>query len=147
MMLIDTDVLAIYHIFLSDRRHEATASFIDQTKEKDRSTSVYNLLELVGVISTAGKAKEAEILLDLYLKAGDINIIYPDIPLLSSEEFWVDYVRELRDIMLRGVRYGDAKIIWVAESNECGQIVTWNKKHYVGKTDMDVMDPSECLEK
>ena len=53
---------------------------------------------------------------------------------------------ELRNIILRGVRYGDAKIIWVAESNECSQIITWNKRHYIGKTNIDVMNPREYLE-
>jgi hypothetical protein len=46
----------------------------------------------------------------------------------------------------RGMRVGDAAILWAAESNACDVFVTWNTKHFSGKTTIHVQTPEEWLE-
>jgi hypothetical protein len=47
--------------------------------------------------------------------------------------------------MDRGLRYGDAKILWVAEAHETDAVLTWNTRHYLKKTPIPVMTPEEYL--
>ncbi len=147
MIVLDTDVLAIFHFFVTDSRYPPTASFMDATRVKDRGTTLYNLLELAGILCSAGKAEQARKLVETYATASDMTILYPTLPTLSAELFFADYAAELMDIMERGLRYGDAKILWVAETNDASLLVTWNPRHYRDKTPLPVMTPAEYLEK
>jgi hypothetical protein len=72
-----------------------------------------------------------------------MKILYPSLSLKTPEHFWIEYCAQIMEVMERGLRYGDAKILWVAESNECSALVTWNAGHYCKKTSMEVMTPKE----
>lgn len=40
------------------------------------------------------------------------------------------------------MRLGDAVILWVAETCGCKTLVTWNTRHFIGKTDLRVLTPA-----
>ena len=143
MIVIDTDVLAIYHLFTHDRRYGATETFMGSTRRQPRSTTLYNLMELAGIISSSGKAAEAKTIIETYARAADMKILYPLLPLKTPEYFWIEYCAQIMEVMGRGLRYGDAKILWVAEVNECRVLITWNTGHYCKKTRIEVMTPEE----
>ena len=143
MIVIDTDVLAIYHLFTHDQRYEVTENFMKSTRHQPRSTTLYNLMELAGIISSSGKTAAAKTIIETYARARDMKILYPSLSLKTPEHFWIEYCAQLMEVMERGLRYGDAKILWVAESNECSVLVTWNTGHYCKKTHMEVMTPEE----
>jgi predicted nucleic acid-binding protein len=143
VIAIDTDVLAIYHLFCHDQRYEATASFMKTSRSTERATTVYNIMELAGILSAAGKSAEAKRILTTYVSAGDMHILYPSLPLQTPELFWVEYCAGVMAVMERGLRYGDAKILWVAESHDCTTLVTWNTAHYRDRTPLPVMTPQE----
>ena len=143
MIVLDTDVLAIYHLFTHDRRYGATETFMESTRRQPRSTTLYNLMELAGIISSSGKAAEAKTIIETYASAADMKILYPSLSLKTPEHFWIEYCAQLMEVMARGLRYGDAKILWVAEVNECSVLVTWNTGHYCKKTRMEIMTPEE----
>jgi hypothetical protein len=143
LIVLDTDLLALYHFFLHDPRHNVVMAFMHATKGSDRSTTIYNLLELSGITSAAGKTDVGKKLIENYANARDMRILYPTLSPLSPESFWSDYTAELSDIMGRGLRYGDAKILWVAEAHEASILVTWNTRHYRGKTQIQVLTPAE----
>lgn len=143
MIVLDTDVLALHHFFTGDPRHASTSSFMERTKKTERGTTLYNLLEFAGVLSSAGKPDVARKLIEVYATASDMAILYPLLPTISPELFFADYTAELMDIMERGLRYGDAKILWVAEAHDASALVTWNTRHYVGKTRIGVITPEE----
>ena len=143
MIVIDTDVLAIYHLFTHDQRYKATEMFMESTRRQPRSTTLYNLMELAGIISSSGKAAAAKTIIETYARAADMKILYPLLPLKTPEYFWIEYCAQIMEVMGRGLRYGDAKILWVAEVNECSVLITWNTGHYGKKTRMEVMTPEE----
>lgn len=143
MIILDTDVLALYHFFTTDPRHTLTASFMEETRDAERGTTLYNLLELAGILSSAGKPDVARKMIETYATASDMTLLYPILSTNSPELFFADYTAELMDYMERGLRYGDAKILWVAESNEASTLITWNTRHYSGKTPMDVLTPED----
>lgn len=143
MIVLDTDVLALFHFFTKDPRHGTTSLFMDKTRERERGTTLYNLLELAGILSSAGKPDIARKMVETYATASDMTILYPLTGTLSPELFFADYTAELMDIMDRGMRYGDAKILWVAEAHDASALVTWNVRHYHEKTRMDVLTPQD----
>lgn len=143
MIVLDTDVLAIYHLFTHDKRYGITETFMKATCNDTRGTTVFNLMELAGIVSASGKAPAAKKILETYAGAADMKILYPSLALQTPELFWVEYCAQIMVLMERGMRYGDAKILWVAESCECSTLVTWNTDHYCKKTSMEVMTPEE----
>ena len=59
MVAIDTDVLAIYHIFHRDPKYAATSLFMEASREIARGVGIFNILELCGIIATAGQIERA----------------------------------------------------------------------------------------
>ena len=145
MIVIDTDVLALYHFFVHDPRHEIAVSFMNETREQARGTTIYNLLELAGVLAVAGKAELGKSLIGTYATAADMQLLFPRLSPLSPDVFWADYTGELVDMMTRGLRYGDAKVLWVAERNDASCLVTWNARHFRDKTPLPVLTPAEVV--
>ena len=145
MIVIDTDVLALFHFFTKDPRHDITVTFMNETRKQARGTTIYNLLELAGVLAVAGKAELGKSLIGTYATAADMQLLFPRLSPLSPDVFWADYTGELVDMMARGLRYGDATVLWVAESNEASGLVTWNTRHYRDKTPLPVLTPEEVV--
>jgi len=143
VIVFDTDVLALHHFFITDPRHTLTSSFMEETRDAERGTTLYNLLELAGILSSAGKPDIARKMIETYATASDMTLLYPLLSTNSPELFFADYTAELMDYMERGLRYGDAKILWVAEANEADTLVTWNTRHYQGKTHIEVLTPED----
>jgi hypothetical protein len=54
MIAIDSDVLAIHHIFTGDARYLENARFMERSAKHERGVTIYNLLELCGIIASAG---------------------------------------------------------------------------------------------
>ncbi len=145
MIVLDTDVLALHHFFTTDPRSASTSAFMERSKNTERGTTLYNLLEFAGILSSAGKPDVARKMIEVYATASDMTLLYPVLPASSPEIFFADYTAELMDTMERGLRYGDAKILWVAEANDASALVTWNTRHYQGKTRIRVITPEEFL--
>ena len=77
----------------------------------------------------------------------DIEILYPKITLLSERRFWAVHNEEIMKRVERGMRVGDAAVLWAAESNACDALITWNTKHFGGRTAINVQTPEEWLKK
>ncbi len=143
MILCDSDIFAIYHFFTHDLRYQKTREFLEKDNNNQIATSIYNLLELAGILSSGGKAGLGEEILYRYLNAADIKILFPDIGYLSRDVFWEEYCSNVMEVIQRGIRYGDAKIIWIAELHEVSAIITYNTRHFQQKTSVPVMNPDE----
>jgi len=143
VIAIDTDVLAIHHIFTHDRRYSSTELFMNHSSDDVRGTTLYNLMELAGIVSSAGKSAAAKKIIETYMTAKDMRILYPTLNLKTPELLWVEYCTRVMMVMERGVRYGDAKILWVTESHDCDALVTWNTAHYLTRTPLKIMTPVE----
>jgi len=145
MICIDTDILAIYHIFKQDARYPTTRAFMGRSREAMRAVAIFSLLEVCGVMATARQSEEAMGLFDEYLVSDDVKVLYPPVALISTTEFWTQQNAELLSRIERGMRLGDAAVLWAAESNACDIFVTWNTKHFAGKTAINVQTPDEWL--
>jgi predicted nucleic acid-binding protein len=146
MTALDTDVLAIYHVFRSDPRHDATKAFLDSIKGHGRGVTVFNLLELCGILSSAQRLEESKSLFERYLKAQNVSILFPDLVAHDARSFWAATVSECLSRIQRGMRFGDAAILWTLESStNVDAFVTWNTKHFAGKTALKIVTPSDFV--
>ena len=145
MICIDTDILAIYHVFNQDTRYPTTRAFMERSREASRAVAIFSLLEVCGVMATARQSEEAMKLFDEYVVSDDVEVLYPPVALSSTTEFWTYQNAELLRRIKRDMRLGDAAILWAAESNACEIFVTWNTKHFAGKTAINIQTPEEWL--
>jgi hypothetical protein len=143
---IDTDVLGIQHIFRQDKRHIATSRFMEQTGPLERGVPIFSLLELCGLVATASQPAAATRIFDWYLTSSSIRLLYPPVELESPYHFWGQQNAELLARIERGLRLGDAAILWTVEAAACEVLITWNTKHYQGRTQVTVMTPQTWLE-
>lgn len=145
MISIDTDVLGVYHVFTRDVRYLTAATFMAKSRGVERGITVFNLHELCGILATMGRKGEARTLFHEYLRASDVEILYPRLKCATLAEYWGEQDEELLGRIERGTRLGEAAILWAVESNACEVFVTWNTKHYSGKTGVKVQTPEEWL--
>lgn len=146
MIAIDTDVLAIYHIFRNAPRADVTNQFFDRIAGHIKAVTVFNALEFYGIlVTTTGKEIAFEIF-HRFLSSADINVIFPELLQQNERDFWAALVSECFSRIQRGIRLGDAAILWTLETNEnLDSFVTWNTKHFTGKTPLKILTPSDFL--
>jgi len=142
----DTDVLAVCHIFRGDSRHRTARAFLSASATVERGVPIFALLELCGLAATAGKPDDAQEVFDCYVSADDIVVLYLPIPLASPQVFWEEQNAQLLARIKRSMRLGDAAILWTVETTGCEALVTWNTRHYAGKTSLRVLTPDEWLQ-
>ncbi len=146
MIAIDSDLLAIFHIFNKDPRFEATSQFFHRIKEHPKAITIFNLLELCGIISTAAGSEDASEIFHEYLSSTDMTILFPNLSVKDADDFWASLVSECFSRIQKGMRLGDAVILWSLETNEnIDSLITWNTKHFKDKTTLKILTPSEFL--
>lgn len=147
MIAVDTDVLVIARVFTDDPRHVVTTDFLARHAQQGYGVPIFSLLELCGVMATAKQTSAAIQLLEEYLTSTIVEVLYPPIILESPTIFWADQNAELMKRIKRGMRLGDAAILWTVESTACEALITWNVKHYRHKTTLTVQTPADWLKK
>lgn len=144
MIVLDTDVLAIHHIFHNDPRYKATKNMVDSLKNITRAVTIFNLLEFCGILGTAGKQEEAKAFFDSYLSAVDATVLFPRFSARDEIDFWSTLTSECFNRTQKGLRLGDAAILWTLETNvEVESFVTWNTRHFTGKTSVKILTPND----
>ncbi|MBW6470196.1 MAG: PIN domain-containing protein [Methanosarcinaceae archaeon] len=146
MIFIDTDIFVIEKLFKNDDRYDSTTQFLNEIKN-DRCTSVYNLFELLGIASFNLNKTDLKKLLKGFSDVYDIKVLFPQTSYDSAETF----VEQLFDntfekISLR-MNFMDAMILNLAEEHNCSTFVTWNLKHFEGRTDIPVRSPKQMISK
>lgn len=87
MILFDSDVLAIYHFFTHDSRYIITKQCVDDLKKNGIATTIYNLFELAGILSSGGKGELGEKIVNTYLNAKDIEVLFLNVGFISEDHF------------------------------------------------------------
>ncbi len=143
MICLDTDVLAIHHLFTWDKRYPINEKALKILVKKEKlCTTIHNLLELCGLYAMAGLANKVNKVLERYLRSKEILILFP-----GEVLDWSQYVVSILSYIRRGIPYGDAQIAQVIEQHDVEILLTWNTKHFKGKISAEVLTPLEYLEK
>ena len=125
-------------------RYELNRAFLNKAEE--RFTSIFNLFELLGIASF--NLNEVE-LMKLFKGFGEVYgfiILYPATAFISVNEFVEAlFERAFQKIKMK-MNFQDALILTVAEEHQCSRFVTWNTKHFIDRTYLNVQTPKEFLE-
>ncbi len=151
MVAIDTDVLLLEFAFQNDARQTVNAAFLKQVRDAEPAITIYNLMELLGQLSfnlTPSKLDDWRIwLLEVYR----LNVISPvDMDDANAMIRFMPEIFEQPYAKMRTHRMGflDALALNLAERTlNVSSFVTWNARHFKGKSSLEVLTPREYLER
>ena len=149
MVAVDTDVLVLAFAFHRDARHETNARFLEFVQNSGAGVAIYSVMELLGQLSFNLPAERLvqwpSWLQDYY----NLTVLYPETSTLEATEFFMDEIvqRPLQMMSERRMPFVDALILGLMERAEnIETFVTWNARHFRGKTSLAVMTPAEYLQ-
>ncbi len=74
LVVVDTDVLAIHHVFTWDQRYEINAAFLRRLENP--ATTIHNILELAGIICRARRTQYAARIYRSYMLSRRWTILF-----------------------------------------------------------------------
>jgi predicted nucleic acid-binding protein len=143
MTVVDTDIFVIAALHPEDPRSAVNGRFVELMREHRGvfATTIFNKLEMVGVCSFGMSRSQLRRLWDGFEERFGVVILFP-----SGILSWQEFAEAVRSHLHRQMKLGDALVLMVAESHpEVDTFVTWNAKHFRGKTHLSVLTPSEFL--
>ncbi|MFN8486199.1 MAG: hypothetical protein U0350_01325 [Caldilineaceae bacterium] len=145
---IDTDVLVLAFAFHQDPRQTANTRFLEAMRQQTPLVAIYSVLELLGQLSfnlsPTRLAQWPSWLQDRY----GLTLLYPETTNLTADAFFRDEFidRPFARMQQQRVPFLDGLILGLVErvaNVEC--FVTWNARHYRGKTQLNVLTPAEYM--
>ncbi|NCO42683.1 MAG: hypothetical protein GW911_27895 [Armatimonadetes bacterium] len=150
MIVIDSDVFVRDLRYPGDVRHSLNHRFLAAVSahSEEAATTLFNVLEVCGVLSFNLNRQQ---LLALYASFGrqyGLTVLAPALPDRVGRRMIDLLAGRAFGVILRRVAFKDALPLLTAESHPTATtFVTWNAKHFLGKTRLDVMTPEQWLMK
>ena len=149
MVVIDSDVLLLAFAYPNDARQKVNQKFLESVQAARPATTIYNVMEVLGQLSFNLSAEQLADWQSWLVNAYNLTVIWDtDSKDKVDPESWreVLYERPFRKMQTVRMAFMDALISSAAEhapNVEC--FVTWNSKHFKGKTSLVVLTPEEYL--
>lgn len=149
MVVIDSDVLLLAFAYPNDDRQSVNLKFLEAVQTAQPATTIYNVMEVLGQLSFNLSEEQLEGWQDWLVNAYNLTVIWDaDSKEKIDSETWheIVYARPLQKMRSVRMAFMDALIISATEhapSVDC--FVTWNARHFKGKTDLTVLTPEEYL--
>jgi predicted nucleic acid-binding protein len=103
------------------------------------------LFELLGIVSFNLSTTDLKKLLKGFSEVYNIKILFPETSYESPDAFVEQLFDNVFEKITLKMSFSDALILSVAEEHSCTKFVTWNVKHFEGRTDIPVKNPEEML--
>ena len=146
MVLVDSDVFILDLFYPTDPRARTNRRFMDQAVPK-RATTIFNVLEVCGIASFNKSADDVKRLFYEFHQTYGLDILYPNAPSPSSEDFLKRLVSGTFARILLKMNFNDALILDTAESFNATTLVTWNVKHFEHRTSIRIVTPEVFLKR
>ena len=147
MVAIDTDVLLLAYAFHRDERSADNARFLEIVQGRQPAVTIYSVMELLGQLSfnlaPARLRTWPSWLQDRY----GLTVLYPLAVGVDAETFFVAEIveRPLQKMEAR-MPFLDALIMNLVEAApDITAFVTWNERHFRGKTPLPVLTPAQFI--
>lgn len=146
MVFLDSNIFIIDRFFTRDKNYPANKQLLEQLRKLQINTALpyYTLLEICGITSFNLSCEEQERWLYSFQEVYPVDILDPHNS-GQGELNIADYLLSLTPYILKKMTVGDAIFLREAELCNSTAIVTWNKKHFLGRTDIQVFSPDEYL--
>ena len=149
MVVIDSDVLLLAFAYPNDDRQKANQKFLEVVQTAQPATTIYNVMETLGQLSYNLSAEQLDGWQDWLANACNLTIIWDtDSKEKVDPETWreIIYERPFQKMQTVRMAFMDALILSTAEHTpDVEYFVTWNAKHFKGKTSLTVLTPEEYL--
>ena len=145
MILVDSDVFLIDLRYQRDQRFAENRAFLDRLAISGQgATTIYNLLEVCGVLSFNLNRPQLRELYTHFARRFHIRVVPNAEPRQRMPSFRVG---DILSIVERRVSFGDALVFALLEAQraEDTTFVTWNARHFRGRTEVDVREPPAAL--
>ncbi|HXK60309.1 MAG TPA: hypothetical protein PLP42_10490 [Acidobacteriota bacterium] len=145
-VFLDTDVFVIDLRYTTDTHFQDNRRLLEEIRSGKVTglTSIYNVLEVCGILSFNLGAEE---LLDLYAGLADrysVRVVFPGSWDESISFSLPDIFKQIRKKM----SFGDALVADIVERQDTGRIrafLSWSAKHFAGKLPVEALTPKEFL--
>jgi len=149
MVVIDSDVLLLAFAYPNDDRQKANQKFLEIVQTAQPATTIYNVMETLGQLSFNLSAEQLNQWNDWLVNSYGLTIIWDmDSDGTPNPETWREMIYERPFQKIQSVRmaFMDALILSSTErASDVECFVTWNAKHFKGKTKLTVLTPEEYL--
>jgi predicted nucleic acid-binding protein len=145
VILVDSNVFVIDLRYRRDPLFRVNRRFLDRLAEDGSgATTLFNLLELAGILSFNLNEQQVLDLLTLFAARYRVGILPPldleaNLPRLP--------IRALVHRIAGRCAFGDALVIEAAEryAPQGSRFVTWDAEHFAGRTTLQVVTPRSAL--
>lgn len=149
MVVIDSDVLLLAFAYPNDDRQKVNQKFLEAVQTAQPATTIYNVMETLGQLSFNLSAEQLDGWQDWLANAYNLTVIWDiDSKEKVDPETWreIIYERPFQKMQTVRMAFMDALILSTAEHTpDVEYFVTWNAKHFKGKTSLTVLTPEEYL--
>lgn len=144
-VLIDTDIFVRDVRYPRDVKQDVNRKFLDQVRSGRIAgvTSVFNLLEICGVLSFNYSAEQLLAFYGDFCAQYRVQLLFP-----ADADGVLQYdIAAVFGQMQRKQSLGDAQVAYVAArfADQLSAVVTWNVKDFDGRVSLPVMTPEEFL--
>ncbi|CAG0946881.1 hypothetical protein ANRL1_03392 [Anaerolineae bacterium] len=149
MVVIDTDIFVLAFAFHHDTRQSANANFLTQVQDAQPAITIYNLMELLGQMSFNLSPTQLDDWRAWLISAYHLKVLAPveiDDPLATIYFIPEIFDRPFAKMRAQRMAFMDALVLSLAErSVGIEAFITWNARHFKGKTTLPVLTPKEFL--
>ncbi|NUM48397.1 MAG: hypothetical protein HUU38_27120 [Anaerolineales bacterium] len=148
MVAIDTDVLVLAFTFHADPRQAINTQFLEKVLSLQPAITIYNLMELLGQLSFNLSGEALNNWRSWLVGAYALRIIWPDdIDGMNTSQFRDEiFERPLTRMKAYRMPFLDSLVVNLIERTpEIQTFVTWNARHFRGKTSLQVFTPETYL--
>jgi len=149
MVVIDTDVFVLAFAFHRDNRQAINSHFLEVVRTYEPAITIYSVMKLLGQLSFNLSAERLAQWRGWLQDNFALAVIYPATANRTADEFFdSDLVKgPLQRMSRHPSPYLDSLILDLAEATEnVRAFVTWNARHYQGRTSLRVMTPGEYVD-
>lgn len=148
MVIIDTDVLLLAFTFQTDAHQSENSRFLQDVQTAVPAITIYTLMDLLGKLSFNLAPDRLDQWQSWLIDAYQLEVIWPVAPTTAITYLaWHEllFSRPLNRMKAVKMPYMDALILDLAEQVQANCFVTWNARHFRGKSSLPIWTPSEFL--
>ena len=146
MVLLDTNVFVIDRFFPRDERYEVNKQFIAELPKMEAGFCIFSLFELCGISSFNLSPQELKRWSYHFDEVYRVEILEPQgLYTALAADWFARFGHRMLKLFAGKLTWGDAVLLKAAEDYAVEAIITWNKKHFEGRTTIKTLTPEEYL--
>jgi len=149
MVVVDTDVLLLAFAFHRDDRQTANAAFLSKIQSENPAITIYSLMEILGQLSFNLSPENLSAWQSWLVNAYHLTILWPvdpDSPTAGLSFRAEIFERPFERMRAQRASFLDTLILNLVERTPGVEVfVTWNARHFKGKSPIKVLTPQEYL--